>query len=176
MQDTHGLARQPHGLLHIGPVNSQGYFRVCTCNLLYNGFYIMLPQRLDLEVPNLQSTGTTTYVCLLAAGLPQTEKLTSEVSACIYTASAQLPSVGLELKASRATKGASEACCESVQITAHVNAVVRKQHSYSADIAKRLSRGQLEQLTPAVHIIEATRTSRNTVRLGRLTKITHAAV
>jgi hypothetical protein len=58
---------------------------------------------------------------------------------------------------------AFRACCDSSQITAHISTVVRKQHSYGADLAKRLGDGQLEQLSPAVHIIKATRTTHQTV-------------
>ena len=43
-----------------------------------------LLQRLDMEVPNHQSAGTSTYICLLAAGLEQTDKLRSEVSICMH--------------------------------------------------------------------------------------------
>ena len=62
---------------------------------------------------------------------------------------------------------ACRASCGSLQITAHISTVVRKQHSYGADIAKRLGDGQLEQLSPAVHIIKATRTTHQTVRASR---------
>lgn len=36
-----------------------------------------------MEVPNHQSAGTSTYICLLAAGLKQTDKLRSEVGICL---------------------------------------------------------------------------------------------
>ena len=42
-----------------------------------------LLQRLDMEVPNHQSAGTSTYICLLATGLEQTDKLRSEVGICM---------------------------------------------------------------------------------------------
>lgn len=68
---------------------------------------------------------------------------------------------------------AFRACCDLSQITAHISTVVRKQHSYGADLAKRVGDGQLEQLSPAVHIIRAKRTAHQTVRASRQWCIRH---